>query len=152
MKGSCLCGEIEFELKTFNGNLYQCHCTLCRKQGGSSSNSGTVVPKDQLVWLTGQDKVRTWTKDTGFTACFVKTVVHRFRMCSEKWISIGFRSVLWRMGRIGLSRISIWIQKPPGRWWHPPERGLKRCLKLKTLSNYWGMIFILNRIGRLNQI
>ena len=33
-----------------------------------------------------------------------------------------------------------------------PERGLKRCLKLKTLSNYWGQIFIINRIGRLNQI
>lgn len=93
MKGSCLCGEIEFELKTFNGNLYQCHCTLCRKQGGSSSNSGTVVPKDQLVWLTGQDKVRTWTKDTGFTACFCENcgapVPNVLRKMDFYWVPVG---------------------------------------------------------------
>ncbi|MBK8970032.1 MAG: GFA family protein [Hahellaceae bacterium] len=93
MKGRCLCGGIEFELKTFNGNMYQCHCTLCRKQGGSSSNSGTVIPKDQLVWLKGQNKVRTWVKDTGFTSCFCEEcgspVPNILRKMDYYWVPVG---------------------------------------------------------------
>ena len=60
MKGSCLCGGIEFEVAGLSGNIYQCHCTLCRKQGGSSSNTGTVVPMNQLTWLKGEGNIKTW--------------------------------------------------------------------------------------------
>ena len=54
MKGSCLCGGIEFEVTGLSGNIYQCHCTLCRKQGGSSSNTETVVP----LWLIGAEPIK----------------------------------------------------------------------------------------------
>ncbi len=70
MIGRCLCGGIEYELTGLSGNIYQCHCTLCRKQGGSSSNSGTVVPMNQLTWLKGEGNIKTWVKETGFTSSF----------------------------------------------------------------------------------
>lgn len=54
MKGSCLCGGVEFAIDGFNGNIYQCHCTLCRKQGDSSSNTGAIVSLTQLNWLKGE--------------------------------------------------------------------------------------------------
>jgi hypothetical protein len=37
MKGECLCGDVEFEIKGDLPNLYQCHCSLCRKVTGSSA-------------------------------------------------------------------------------------------------------------------
>jgi hypothetical protein len=93
MKGSCLCGSVEFEVKGLSGNMYQCHCKLCRKQGGSSSNSGTVVPVKQFTWLKGQSSVKTWVKETGFTSCFCEScgspVPNRLRKLEYYWVPIG---------------------------------------------------------------
>ena len=50
MKGSCLCGAIGFEIDGPYPKLYQCHCSLCRKQGGSVSNTGLIVAADKFRW------------------------------------------------------------------------------------------------------
>ena len=34
LRGSCLCGRVRFEVTAPFPKLYQCHCSLCRKQGG----------------------------------------------------------------------------------------------------------------------
>lgn len=93
MIGSCLCGCIEYEVTGLSGNIYQCHCNLCRKQGGSSSNTGTVVPSNQLKWLQGESDVKTWVKDTGFTSSFCKNcgslVPNLLRKLDYYWVPIG---------------------------------------------------------------
>lgn len=93
MKGSCLCGGIEFEVTGLSGNIYQCHCNLCRKQGGSSSNTGTVVPVDQLTWLKGENNIKTWVKETGFTSSFCENcgslVPNRLRKLNYYWLPVG---------------------------------------------------------------
>ena len=93
MKGSCLCESVEFELKNFSGNIYQCHCSICRKQGGSSSNSGAIVAIDKLFWVKGQDQVHTWKKETGFTSSFCKNcgslVPNILRGIDYYWIPVG---------------------------------------------------------------
>ena len=43
MQGKCLCGQVAFEILGAVPKLYQCHCSLCRKQGGSTSNTATIV-------------------------------------------------------------------------------------------------------------
>ena len=43
MIGKCLCGEVQFEILGDLPNLYQCHCSLCRKVSGSSSNSAMLI-------------------------------------------------------------------------------------------------------------
>ncbi|ARU55858.1 S-(hydroxymethyl)glutathione synthase superfamily protein [Oleiphilus messinensis] len=91
MKGSCLCGAIQYEVNQFSGNIYQCHCKLCRVQGGSSSNSGAIVPLNDLVWIKGQPK--TWVKDTGFTSSFCDNcgapVPNRLRGLEYFWVPVG---------------------------------------------------------------
>ena len=92
-KGSCLCGTVEFEVRGLSGNIYQCHCKLCRKQGGSSSNTGTVVPFNQFSWLKGKESVKSWTKDTGFKSCFCENcgalVPNPLRGLNYYWIPVG---------------------------------------------------------------
>lgn len=34
LHGACLCGQVRFALAGGARALYQCHCSLCRKQGG----------------------------------------------------------------------------------------------------------------------
>lgn len=50
--------------------IYQCHCTLCKKQSGSSSNSATIIQTERFEWLAGGGYIRTWKKETGFNAHF----------------------------------------------------------------------------------
>jgi hypothetical protein len=70
VKGGCLCGSVEFTVSDIGRNIYQCHCSLCRKQGGSASNSGTVVPLEKLEWTKGREHVTAWRKETGFSSSF----------------------------------------------------------------------------------
>ncbi len=70
MRGKCLCGLIEFEIIGVVPKLYQCHCSLCRKQGGASSNTAAIVAKEQFQWLSGQEHISSWVKDTGFRSDF----------------------------------------------------------------------------------
>jgi hypothetical protein len=51
MRGNCLCGAIEFEIVGEVRRLYQCHCSLCRKQSGSTSNSALLIESENFRWL-----------------------------------------------------------------------------------------------------
>jgi hypothetical protein len=70
MKGKCLCGEVEFEVVGIIPNLYQCHCSQCRKQGGSASNSATIVNEKQFSWKLGENLVTQFKDKTGFNSHF----------------------------------------------------------------------------------
>ncbi|MBX3702708.1 MAG: GFA family protein [Steroidobacteraceae bacterium] len=70
MKGSCLCGDVRFEVEGPFPWLYQCHCSLCRKQGGSVSNTGLIVAADRFRWLAGEGLVGKWQRSTGFRSHF----------------------------------------------------------------------------------
>ena len=85
MIGKCLCGDIP--------NLYQCHCSLCRKQGGAYSNAATIIHEDQFSWKSGQDKISYFRKETGFSSDFCATcgspVPNRLRNTERFWIPAG---------------------------------------------------------------
>jgi hypothetical protein len=70
MFGECLCSRVKFEILGSTPKLYQCHCSLCRKQGGSSSNAATIVAAANFRWLRGEETISSWIKDTGFRSDF----------------------------------------------------------------------------------
>jgi hypothetical protein len=70
MQGKCLCGSVAFEVTGAAPKLYQCHCSLCRKQSGSSSNTAAIVEAAHFRWLAGQEHISSWVKDTGFRSDF----------------------------------------------------------------------------------
>ena len=93
MKGSCLCGCVEFSVTDINNSIYQCHCSLCRKQGGSASNSGKVIPLSQLEWIKGKELIKSWVKDTGFRSDFCSNcgslVPNPLRGREYYWLPVG---------------------------------------------------------------
>ena len=70
MQGQCLCGAVRFELGGELPNLYQCHCSLCRKVTGSSANAAFRVAREQLTWTAGQQSVSEYRTDSGFKSHF----------------------------------------------------------------------------------
>ena len=93
MHGHCLCGQVEFEVVGERFRLYQCHCSLCRRQGGSLSNAATIVPNEKFRWLSGAELISSWKKDSGFRSDFCSTcgspVPNPLRNLPYFWVPAG---------------------------------------------------------------
>ncbi|MGQ0429456.1 MAG: GFA family protein [Gammaproteobacteria bacterium] len=93
MQGSCLCGEIRFEVDGPFPWLYQCHCSLCRKQGGSVTNTGLIVAADKFRWLAGEGLISKWQRATGFRSHFCSRcgapVPNPLRSTGYVWVPSG---------------------------------------------------------------
>lgn len=93
MRGHCLCGQVEFEIAGERFKLYQCHCSLCRRQGGAFSNAATIVPAGSFRWLRGADLITSWKKSTGFRSdfcsCCGSPVPNPLRDLPYVWVPAG---------------------------------------------------------------
>jgi hypothetical protein len=93
MRASCLCGSVRFQISGELPIIYQCHCSLCRKQGGSSSNSAVVVKAADLSWTAGQELISSYVKPTGFRSDFCSRcgspVPNPLRSTSYYWVPVG---------------------------------------------------------------
>lgn len=58
--GSCLCGEVTFEIEGNFDNFYLCHCSRCRKDTGSAHAANLFSSTAKLRWLSGQEKSKTF--------------------------------------------------------------------------------------------
>lgn len=93
MHGHCLCGKVDFEIEGSHFKLYQCHCSLCRRQSGSLSNAATIVPNERFRWLRGADSISSWTKASGYRTDFCSTcgspVPNPLRNLPYTWVPAG---------------------------------------------------------------
>lgn len=55
--GSCLCGEVRFEITGAFEHFFLCHCGRCRKGSGSAHGANLFATNAKLTWLSGEDKV-----------------------------------------------------------------------------------------------
>lgn len=55
--GSCLCGNVQFEIDgTFDG-FFLCHCKYCQKDTGSAHAANLFSADGELRWLSGANSV-----------------------------------------------------------------------------------------------
>jgi hypothetical protein len=55
VKGSCLCGAIEFEMTVTPRGATHCHCSRCRKTRGTGHATNLPVPLDGFRYLRGEE-------------------------------------------------------------------------------------------------
>lgn len=71
IKGSCVCGAVQFAIRPPYRFFQYCHCSRCRKRTGSAHAANIAILVDQLVWLAGEDPIRRFelpTAKSGGTA------------------------------------------------------------------------------------
>lgn len=73
MQGECLCGAVRFDIAGTYTRVIQCHCSLCRKQGGALANAALFVRREDFRWLAGEEKISQWQRDSGFRSHFCAT-------------------------------------------------------------------------------
>lgn len=69
-KGSCLCGQIQFEVRGKILNPIYCHCSQCRKAQGSAFGANGFVSSDDFVFSSGQELMRSYESTPGKERCF----------------------------------------------------------------------------------
>lgn len=65
IKGSCLCGKVNYEYRGELGPIVFCHCSRCRKAQGSAFATNSPVPATNFTLLSGQDVLREYESSAG---------------------------------------------------------------------------------------
>lgn len=63
MRGSCLCGEVAYELTAPVELLVHCHCSRCRKAHGAPYVTYAVVPRAWFRWTRGEGDFATYAPE-----------------------------------------------------------------------------------------
>jgi hypothetical protein len=58
--GSCLCGEVRYELTQAPLWAHHCHCSRCRKSGGGAFASNLFFPLEALRYTQGESQLRSY--------------------------------------------------------------------------------------------
>lgn len=93
MRGRCFCGLVAFELVEIIPRFYQCHCSNCRKPGGSGWDRATIISTDNFRWLSPEEHITYWDKRAGFrfgvcSKCGCR-LPHLFRDDPYYWVPMG---------------------------------------------------------------
>ena len=64
-KGSCLCGNVRYELASELGEFGYCHCTSCRKASGSAHAANAPIDLADFHLVSGTDTLREFESSPG---------------------------------------------------------------------------------------
>ena len=58
IRGSCLCGNVRYEIHGMPRLMYYCHCVMCRKATGTSFATNIFVHAGDLAITAGRDSLK----------------------------------------------------------------------------------------------
>ncbi len=70
--GSCLCGQVRFELAGTPQFINHCHCSMCRKVHGAAFGSFLHANASGFRWLAGESLVENYPSSPGNVRAFCK--------------------------------------------------------------------------------
>jgi hypothetical protein len=73
LRGSCLCGGVEFEVMEAPETLRYCHCESCKKLSGSIGTVNGRVPSNAIRILEGKELLQTFQPAEGSAKTFCGT-------------------------------------------------------------------------------
>lgn len=65
LKGSCLCGQVRFEVTEPPITASYCHCTRCQKRTGTASSVQARIVPGSLNILSGEELIRAYEPEDG---------------------------------------------------------------------------------------
>ncbi len=68
--GSCLCGEIRYEIHGEIGDIIQCHCQRCRKASGTAYTTNALVKVSDFKFIQGEQLLKKFQSSATIQRCF----------------------------------------------------------------------------------
>lgn len=96
-KGSCLCGEIQYELTSEPVKVSHCHCSMCQKQHGAMFATYASLPKSDLVYRSGLDSLMSYNSSDSIMRKFCKMCGSNIEWSGSKdfpdWVSVAISTL-----------------------------------------------------------
>ena len=65
VSGSCLCGQVRYDVDGEFTDVTNCHCNMCQKIHGAAYGTYGEVRRDAFAWTAGADLVTTYVSSPG---------------------------------------------------------------------------------------
>jgi hypothetical protein len=70
LSGSCLCGDVAFEVTTSVEPVCHCHCSICRKSHGAAFVSYVSAAQRAFAWSRGEARIRHYRSSPNVSRAF----------------------------------------------------------------------------------
>ena len=65
LRGSCLCGKVQYEIRGPLRSVRNCHCSMCRKFHGAAFRTRASVSTADFSWLSGEHLLTRYPSSPG---------------------------------------------------------------------------------------
>jgi len=65
LTGSCLCGDIEYQVEQLDSPIVHCSCQTCIKAHSAAFNTGAGINRSHFKWTKGEDKLNNYESSPG---------------------------------------------------------------------------------------
>ena len=84
IRGSCLCGEVRFEIHGKLGRSSHCHCSMCRKAHGAAFGTYAAVRAEDFRLLSGAELIARYPSSPGVERTFCSRCGSNLQFLSTK--------------------------------------------------------------------
>ena len=70
IRGSCLCGSVNYQIDGPLREATSCHCSMCRKAHGAAFGTYAGLDPDRFRWLSGEAYVSIYNSSPDGGRCF----------------------------------------------------------------------------------
>lgn len=123
VQGSCLCGEIEYEVELIPGKVFNCHCSFCRKAHGAAFVTLALANGKSLNIKKGSEYIKEHQNRLGGFRAFCSN-------CGTRLMNYGPDKSLYLS--VALSTVDTSVESKPiahvnvesKASWHEPYSGI----------------------------
>lgn len=91
MKGSCLCGQVRYEVQALASPIQHCACRSCRKAHAAAFNTAASVRAEDFRWLAGEDLLKSYESSPGKRRHFCAECGSHLAKTVEGWDGVMLR-------------------------------------------------------------
>ena len=93
IRGSCLCGGVQYEIVGELRDAGNCHCSMCRRAHGAAFGTYARVILDEFRWVSGEELVSAYESSPGGYRCFCRVCGSPLGSQGEggklSWVTLG---------------------------------------------------------------
>jgi hypothetical protein len=84
LRGSCLCGAVQYEIRGPVTRVTHCHCSMCRKAHGAAFGTYGRVERSDFVLLSGTDDIVSYRSSSEVIRTFCRRCGSTLQFISDK--------------------------------------------------------------------
>ncbi len=123
VQGSCLCGQVEYEVELIPEKTFNCHCSYCRKAHGSAFATLTFAKGSTLNIKKGQECLTEHENDIGGFRAFCAhcgTRLMNYAPDKSIYLAIAISTVNTPLDFLPVAHVNIESKAS----WHEPYEGI----------------------------